>query len=71
MFLSFQATMLKKKKGNNPSVNPPSTSNHATSGKIRSIAMVPVTSDVDSGGYDDQQSNTGCSNKNHIYSTTV
>lgn len=65
--------MLKKKKGNNPGGSGGSSSgNHASSStKIRSPAVIQPVAELDSSGFDDSSTNTGCSNKTQIYSTTV
>ena len=71
----MQATMLKKKKGNNPSSSSGSSGNHTSSGigsgssKVRTV--IPAAADLDSGGFDEPPAATGCNTKGQIYSTTV
>ena len=64
--------MLKKKKGNNPNNSGSGTSNHTGGNiKVRNQTAIPAVAELDSGGFDDPPSASGCSNKTQIYSTTV
>lgn len=67
----LQATMLKKKKGNNTSGcgnSGNNSSGSSTSNKVRSPAVIPAVVELDSNsGYDAASS----SSKSQIYSTTV
>lgn len=67
--------MLKKKKGNNPSSSGSSGGNHTSggsgSGNIKVRTVIPAAAELDSGGFDEPPTTTGCGNKAQIYSTTV
>nr|CAH0112874.1 unnamed protein product [Daphnia galeata] len=65
---ALKATMLKKKKGNNPTNSSGSTGNHSSAiSKARYPAAIQATAELENCGFEDPQ----CSNKSQIYSTTV